>query len=1039
SPLRYRKASVDRNARQRTPTRRPSTSSLKARVNTMQRRTRPEKSPSTQNLTHAEPKEPPQHNVADCYVPKTRFTCQDRCKEFATSSPRLKYFPAEKIKKVDNSPAFTADPIGAIIMQQNPQESGAFYVAGSADQNNGQGDAMTNVQPTSQQRQHQNMHTVSQQQVGNQQAAHPIGQVNANSDSTLHQQVLSNQVHRPCVPHDQQEYPPQKTAQPLYRNAPQSAATPMPPNPMQQNVPGPTANPEKSKAENNECPDYECQPVGGRNAALYRQTMTAGQQPRAQSHMSMTANVSQSNSSQQYQLPVQSQPPAHNQPPRYSTPQNPQLAYQQLQQTMAQQQQLQQRAMAYQMQMMSNDPRNNPENLYNRGPQFAAQTPAQVPAQQGMTSPQEAMKNRNLQNFQAQQRSYAMNPQNIQLQPYSINVVNNQPHPMAQYQQQSVQLYRNPEQPLYRNPAEHPGHQLYRNPAGYASQQVTEQPGYNEQTSGRQAGQQPCQETPADSRQDDQQKRTSLSFTPSMIRDQEKMVATMKQQGVPFDILKRQFEALLNEQRRQLEYIEDLRQQDRMPEVERPATVTRRRSQTDEKPEWMIHLTPPRVSYMELEKMYEKQREKDRLARPMDQGRQIPQNEMPNQTNRQNEQQQYQHYQQDNRYQPQQMFAQPRPIGSVQSSPNVPAVNYQQYQHHQSFPSYQQTHYAHLQQPNPQFQHQQVSQQSPQQAQSQAQPNNSSAYETAKRTTEPSSLLKLRMYKECIRPQGRNNGLQDPQIVRKYLERSSESADVKRGLEYLDSLASKTPKPRLNGMQDRVEADHQLNERLLAASGQQRPQRISANGLENGRNPNNPPPQRLAHPKKDHEFSREYPRQKQTNPGNCYVQAERENGTVAAEQPATFYGQQHAGSSTPMIPYNEKNPTAARCDVMPYRFDASCSQHYQQMQQYYQNARNLVRDIGEGDTGPTRKNDPTSNAGFDRAGGDATGNMNGQTTTDNKMPMYRSHYSQPNLHEARTIGGVRYLARKQDYMPNTQLVSPETLIASRHLQPPVIY
>ncbi|XP_076283961.1 uncharacterized protein LOC143210720 [Lasioglossum baleicum] len=1023
----------------------------------MQQRTRPEKSPSTQNLMQAEHKEPPQ-NGAECYIPKTRFTAQDRCKEFATSSslqPRLKSFPAEKIKKVDNSPAFTADPIGAIIMQQNPQESGTFYVPGSADQNNGQGDATTNLQPASQQRQQQNMHTTSMQQVGNQQSAHQVGQMNPTSDCTLHQQALSNQVHRPCVPHGQQEYPPQKAAQPLYRNAPQNAATPAPPNPMQQplNVSGLTASPEKSKAESNEAEraDYDGQPVGGRNAALYRQTMMTGQQPRAQSHMSMMPNVSQSNSSQQYQLPTQSQASPQSQPPGYTNPQNPQLAYQQLQQTMAQQQLLQQRAMAYQTQMMSNDPRKNQENLYNQGAQLGAQTPAQVPAQvpaqapvQGMTSPQEAMKNRGLQNFQAQQRGYAMNPQNAHLQPYAINMVNNQPqfvapcaqqHPMAQYQQQPVQLYRNPEQPLYRNPADHPGHQLYRNPAGNASQQVMDQPGYNEQMSGRQMGQS-SQNPAVQTRPDNQQNRTKLPFTPSMIRDQEKMVATMKQQGVPYDIIKRQFESLLNEQHRQLEYIEDIRRQDDMPEVERPATVTRRHRQTDEKPEWMIHLTPPRVPYVQLEKMYEQQKEKERLARPMDQNRQIQQNEMPNR----HSEQQYQQYLQDNRQQPLQMFPQPRPIGSVQSSPNMLATNYQQYQpYHQSFPSYQQAQYAHLQQHNPQFQYQQVSRENPRQVESQVHPNNSTAKETAKPTTEPSSLLKLRMYKERIRPQGRNNGLQDPQIVRKYLEKSSESMDVRRGLEYLASLESKTPTAKLNGMQERMEAEHQLNERLLAASSKQVTKRVSANGLENGRNANNPPRQNLAQLKKaDHEL-REYPRQKQSTPANCYVQAERENGTVAAdEQPATSYGHQHLGASTPMIPYNEKNPTAARFNVMPFRFDGSCSQHYQQMQQYYQNARNLSRNIGEGDAGPTRKNDLTNKVGFDRAGGDATGNVNGQTL-DTKMPIYRTHYSQPDLHEARTFGGVRYLARKQDYMPNTQFLSPETLIASRHLQPPVIY
>lgn len=86
-----------------------------------------------------------------------------------------------------------------------------------------------------------------------------------------------------------------------------------------------------------------------------------------------------------------------------------------------------------------------------------------------------------------------------------------------------------------------------------------------------------------------------------------------------------------------------------------------------------------------------------------------------------------------------------------------------------------------------------------------------------------------------------------------------------------------------------------------------------------------------------------------------------------------------------------------------------------------------------------KRTDVLNNAGFDRAGGDAAGNLHGQTADSKTAPVCGTHYSQPDLHEARTIGGVRYLARKQDYMPNTQLVSPETLIAERHLQPPVIY
>ncbi|XP_078052179.1 uncharacterized protein LOC144478285, partial [Augochlora pura] len=1024
----FRKASADGNVRQKTPTRRPSASSLKARTNTMQQRVRTEKSSSNQNVSQGEPKEQPQ-NAADAFTPKMRFTAQDRGKDFVSPSPRLKYFPAEKIKRLDSSPAYTPDPIGAIIMQQNPQESGTFFVPGSVDQNNGQGDANAALQSVSQPRQHQTMHTMSQQQVGGHQPVHQMGQINPCSDPTLHQQVQANQMHRPCVPHGQREPSPQKTPQSLYRTGtPQPmyrAAISQPSNPMpppSPAVPSPP-KPEEGKVENNgtECPDYEGQPVGGRNAAMYRQVMIASQQPQAQSQMSMMPNVSQSNSSQQYQQPAQN----HYQAARQPNPQNPQVSYQQLQQTAAQQQQLQQRALAYQAQMANNSPQKNQAGAPVMG--------------QGMVSPQEANKYRAMQHYQAQRTNYAMNPQSGQLNPYTINVANNQPqlvppnvqqHPMQQYQSQSAQPFQNSGQQQYRNPAGYyvgnSGHQLQKNPAENVNQQPLSS----------QKAEQPPAQSPVN--QDNQEKKAKLSFTPSMIRDQEKLVATMKQQGVPFDIIKRQFEALLNEQRRQLEYIEELRRQDYLPEVERPVAVTRRPKQTDEKPEWMVHLTPKRLSYVEVERMYEKQKQKEQMTRQMDQSRE---NEMVNQIYQHSQQQQqYQYYPQDNQQQPnqqpQQMFAQPRMLGWAQSTPNVTTIN-----HPQSFPSHQQEQHAYAQQQYPQLHlYQQVYPVNRQQVERES-PNNPATHETVKRTTEPSSLLKLRVYKDCIRPQGRNNGLQDPQIVRKYLEQSSNSAEVQRGLEYLASLGAKKQMNKLNGMQEHMEVEHQLNERLAAASNQQSSKRVSANGLENTRNPNNPPSQRLTQLKKSNqEFLREYPRQKQANSQECYVvQAERENGTVAPVE-QNPYMQQHSGHtvSTPMIPYNDRNPATAGNNLMPYRFDGNNPQYYQQMQQYYQNARNLAKNTGEGDMGFVRKNDVSKNSGFDRAGGDATGNMNGQTP-DSKISMYRTHHSQPDLYEARSIGGVRYLARKQDYMPNTQLVSPETLIASRHLQPPMIY
>ena len=57
--------------------------------------------------------------------------------------------------------------------------------------------------------------------------------------------------------------------------------------------------------------------------------------------------------------------------------------------------------------------------------------------------------------------------------------------------------------------------------------------------------------------------RKLLKFTPAMISDQELLVSTMRQQGIPDDIMRRQFDALLAEQRKQLLYLEQLKQGER--------------------------------------------------------------------------------------------------------------------------------------------------------------------------------------------------------------------------------------------------------------------------------------------------------------------------------------------------------------------------------------------------------------------------------------------------------------------------------------------
>ncbi|XP_076763165.1 uncharacterized protein LOC143430673 [Xylocopa sonorina] len=1115
------KASADRNSKHKEPSRRPSTSSLHhARSHMVQQKHQsPEKQPSTRNLAETCDSARMVSKAVDTCTPKTRFSSQDRCRESRTCfSPRLKYFPAEKIKKLEQPPPFTPKPIGAVIVQQDPQESGVLYVGTRSDQrcDNGQGDAAALAQQLNQYRQTpssslteypleilpsttltramdsssldpRGMQTVSQQQVAPQQTSHQIGQMNPHSECALPQQVSNVQSHRPFVPHGSRDFSPRKNAHATFLNPSQVPASSQPSVQQVSNSSGSAVD--RGKLRNDDQAndlDLDKQPIGGRNAALYRNVMTTSM-PNGVDNMAL--NRSDVNNQR-----VQNQYFAQGHDTLYRSPSNPQQIYQQLQQNMAQQQQLQLRAMTYQQQM-------------NGGAYNAQQFGRYIPGQ-GMAVPQDVAANQiqstrmmgfGQPNYPVHQRdlNYTVNPQNgwmknnqvaeyssvkAQLKPFNVDVVNrNQPLYREQSQQQQfVPQYHQPATLYQQQPVQHQHRQLYRNSEqGNLTMQehqnfmASDQSTFNQHTNFNNQLSPNQQPNPQQVSNNDpgvqSRKKKPLKFTVSMIRDQEKLLAAMRQQGVPMDIMRRQFEGLLNEQRRHLEYLEQIHQDDSQ-EVRRPVPVSRKRKEQDEKPEWMVHLTPPRLSYTEIEKMHEQRRRERELQQlqMMQQQQQHGINEMSDQqvpvqaTNQQN----YQHWQPSLQQQQQgtqqrynNVFVQPQvvsgpgnanePMKQTNYQPNVPRYQYVYQQPHQQ--SHQQTYQYPYQQPHQQYYNQQL-QQYQQLYRPVSQPNRDSdqttshqpSYEENRPSTEPSSLLKLRLYKNEIRPQKRNNGLQDPEIARRQLEDLRVSAETRRGLEYLANLAAKKQQLKLNGMQERNDLEAEFQQRLITSGYQPPAKRVSANGLENSRDPNNPPPQRLTNLKKaEQEFLREYPRQKQTNSRNCYgVQAEKENDAVAVEQPQMYVQQRLPGQNTmAVIPCNERRPMMGGGNAVPFKFEENYPQHYQQMQQYYQNTRNLARNNGEGDVGSTERVQQ-GKGNFDHAGGDAiecvNGMMNGQMT-EVKAPLQRTYYSQPNIHEARTIGGVRYLARKQDYLPSQQLVAPETLIGSRLVQPPMIY
>ncbi|XP_044583677.1 TPR-containing protein DDB_G0280363-like isoform X1 [Cotesia glomerata] len=99
-------------------------------------------------------------------------------------------------------------------------------------------------------------------------------------------------------------------------------------------------------------------------------------------------------------------------------------------------------------------------------------------------------------------------------------------------------------------------------------------------------------------------KKKVIQFTPAMKHDQELLISKLKQQGISEEIIKRQFDALLTEQKRQLSYLQQLAQPEN-PEKSNKIVTKRKisRNSEDGKPEWMAHITPPRITYATVDKI----------------------------------------------------------------------------------------------------------------------------------------------------------------------------------------------------------------------------------------------------------------------------------------------------------------------------------------------------------------------------------------------------------------------------------------------------
>lgn len=549
--------------------------------------------------------------------------------------------------------------------------------------------------------------------------------------------------------------------------------------------------------------------------------------------------------------------------------------------------------------------------------------------------------------------------------------------------------------------------------------------------------------------QDDEKK--ALQFTPEMIRDQELLVSTMRQQGISDQMMQHQFNALLNEQRRHLAYVAQFQQQEDTAEVEE-TQFPQKRTEKNEKPEWMMHITPPWMSYNKIErtktqidakkqclKKSQSPEKINRIIAAQEENYNLKKTEISNQVNspqemylRINPHQKIVNWTCRNDHVIPYGYTGRYPYGHQQNAPNnaycQPSStfnNYIQYSH--NIPC-NHSYYSHAEQDI------------------QAEKYNLSSsnsidpahfYQQNKMLTEPSSLLKMRIYKKIICPQKRNNGLQDPRTIQEALEAVKESTS-RRSLHYLTNLAKKKPIIKLNGTQNPNEIPEDMRLRSPIKVTLQSGKEISANGLENTRNPNNLSLRILRSKRANKPIMMEYPRRRQ-NTKTCYrMQAEKENSTVAIAQQQKSHTQ-----NARSISYNSQNALTAHHGNNAINQYANVSpQHYYQMQQCYLNRQNLTdHNGGQGDVVSMQYPNVLNANKIDRAGGDTgeKSDVKEMTKHINDMQVMQETNSQSEIRTAKTIGGITYLANKLKDGINNLTISPEKLIAYRHLQPPKIF
>lgn len=1043
-----KKVSAEKDSEYKESSAHPSVTNLRATNTSHQEHSQSTKSPSIQNLdkSHSLNNLPKSGNDRERMLPnemqpKTRFNSRDRSKKvYSTSSPRLKSFPAEKIKKLDNQPMFSPESNDALIVQ-DPRET--YFASSSSRSNNDQGDELA-TKLSSHQPSKDTSDTGQQQVITNHQQ---ICQTNPHSENLFIRPIAFSERHpfvsnklQGTVVCDRLQNPSTMINKPAIIQTP---STQVAISQAQQSSSNSRAIIDQNRNDTSVLVNgYERQSIGAQNAINHKQIFIQPKQAAIIQDANMRLSDRCANNCQNvYHAQL------HN-----TFQQNPQQINEQTQHN-AYRQILPQAL--NQMQPPILDPQR--QHLHNNSETFYGHYNQQLSATQvsghGMTSPQDmtVSQMRLLQHnlpVHNQNLGYPVNFQSAWPQNDRWIQTTNQQHLHQQFPQQW---------------------QYYHQDINLNQKDSRSQDQFNPSQNHKSTNRQSAAETY--SQQNDGKRK--LQFTPDMIRDQELLVSTMRQQGIPEEVMRRQFAALLNEQQKHLIYLTQFQQQEDISDIKK-IRLTQRRIEKEEKPEWMMHITPPRISYNEIERIKAQQRDQKKQY--------LTNNQLQEEVNRTMSAREHDYCQQkkqeinDQTVLPQQMYVQMNPHQWQQQMINWPYNNKNHqisygytacnpYSHqpnmlnntyHQTNPTFNKyipynirynPYYLHSEQQK--IWHKEHNQNSSNSIDSQVMSMDSTRFEQNKRPVEPSSLLKMRMYKEVIRPQKRNNGLQDPDTIQKVLE-TLKNPSSRKGLEYLANITKKKSTIRLNGVQKPNEIPEDMRSRPPAETSSQPQKNTSANGLENKRNSNNPMPCILRPKTINEPAMMEYPRQRQ-NVRFYSMQAEKENGAVAINGDQKQWSQRdHAVSYTQdaksTIPYRQNVPVTQGGhddNIMTFQYANVPSQHYHQTQQYYLNGKNLAgHNGGQGDIASMRRPDAPGAMRIDRPGGD-TGekpNAEGAKRADVQAMQGMNVYGQPEIRETRTIGGITYfLARKPECAPNNLVISPDKLIASRHLQPPKIF